>query len=116
MKPASSFLITTLDLAIFLGQMIMLVIAYETSHYHPDLPDPLAPTQEPKVIAGDGEPSVDRHYEYAETRSYVWSFYLPEESGSLLNSYERPEPSSANGGPVMHLGTYLYLSRTRNKY
>lgn len=41
--------------AVFLGQMVMLVIAYETGHYHPDLPDPLAPTAlEPKHPADDG--------------------------------------------------------------
>ncbi|KAG8983410.1 hypothetical protein FRB95_005807 [Tulasnella sp. JGI-2019a] len=78
LKPSSPFLITTLDVAIFLGQIVMLVIAYETGHYHPDLPDPLSPSN-------------------AESRSQ------DGDEESLLGAYEKPLPPDPGAGPVLHL-------------
>ncbi|KAG8979906.1 hypothetical protein FRC05_007349 [Tulasnella sp. 425] len=45
LKPAPQYLVAFVDVAIFLLQVIMLFIAYETVRQHPDLPDPLAPSR-----------------------------------------------------------------------
>ncbi|KAG8927792.1 hypothetical protein FRC01_006911 [Tulasnella sp. 417] len=55
LKPAQQYLVAFLDVAIFLLQLIMLFIAYETVRQHPDMPDPLdasRPQSSPE-IAGD---------------------------------------------------------------
>jgi len=79
-KPASQFLIATLDIAIFFLQILMLVIAHETQHYHPDLPDPLAPTDEPSQ-----------------------SVVEDEEMAALTGAYDKPQPPDPAAGPVLHL-------------
>ncbi|KIO31845.1 hypothetical protein M407DRAFT_121387 [Tulasnella calospora MUT 4182] len=55
LKPAPQYLVAFLDVAIFLLQLIMLFIAYETVRQHPDMPDPLAASrsQSSPEIAGD---------------------------------------------------------------
>jgi len=59
MDVASPYLIAALDVFIFVLQTVILTVALETAHWHPDLVDPLAPdalrTEESSISTNAGE-------------------------------------------------------------